>query len=77
MRLGGLNIYVEGLAVHLAYQFRSPFRVWSDLSEKERKYWKSHAYDLLEYLKKQKATPVQDGNNINPPNPVDDRGVIA
>ena len=54
MRLDGLDIYVEGLAVHLAYQFRHPFRVWSDLSDAECENWKNHAYDLLAYLKKQK-----------------------
>ena len=54
MKLNGLNIYMEGLAVHLAYQFRSPFRVWSDISDKEQLYWRKHAKDLMAYLKKQK-----------------------
>jgi hypothetical protein len=54
MRLNGLNIYVEGLAVHLAYQYRTPFKVWASMSNGEQKYWKQHAYDLLKYLKKQK-----------------------
>ena len=55
MRLNGLDIYMDGLAVHLAYQFRSPFRVWSDISDKEQLHWRQHAKALIKYLKKQKA----------------------
>ena len=56
MRLNGLDIYMEGLAVYLAYHFRSPFCVWSNLSEEEIFHWKQEAKDLINDLKKQKDT---------------------
>jgi len=54
MKLNGLDIYVEGLAVHLAYTFRDKFQVWSELSDNEQFCWRKQSKDLIAYLKKQK-----------------------
>ena len=60
MKITNAEIYVDGLAVHLAYRYRKPFRVWSDMSDKECQFWKDEAYELLIYLKRQNTkTPHQ------------------
>lgn len=61
MKLNDLDIYMEGLAVHLAYQFRPLFRVWSDISDEEQLRWRQDAKSLMNYLKKQKTTPPHKG----------------